>query len=198
MDRTPEPQVVVRPRVLYVGTPVLLLATENPDGSCNLAPASSYWALGQLICLGIEAGGQTLDNLLERPGFTVSFPSPHLWQAVERIADVTGRSPVPAAKADRYRHEPDKFALAGLTPQPSDLVAPPRVAECDLQFEAEVHRATPGLGDYHLVEAEVLRVHARPGILTEDREHIDPAAWQPTIFTFRSYYALGEAHGRRP
>jgi flavin reductase (DIM6/NTAB) family NADH-FMN oxidoreductase RutF len=198
MHRTSEPHVVVRPRVLYVGTPVLLLATENPDGSCNLAPASSYWALGQLICLGIEAGGQTLDNLLARPGFTVSFPSPHLWRAVERIADVTGRSPVPAAKADRYRHEPDKFALAGLTAQASDLVVPPRVAECDLQFEAEVRRATPGLGDYHLVEAEVLRVHARPTILTADGEHIDPAAWQPTIFNFRHYYALGEAHGRRP
>jgi len=189
--------LVIEPRVLYVGTPVMLLGTQNADGTANLAPASSYWALGRMICLGIENDGRTIENLTERPEITVNFPPPTLWRAVEQIADTTGASPVPAAKQPRYTHVPDKFERAGLTPQPSDLIAPPRVAECLLQFEAVVRRDTPGLGDYHLVEAEVVRVHAAPSVLDADG-HLDPAAWQPTIYNFRHYYALGEAHGRRP
>lgn len=188
---------VVRPSVLYVGTPVLLLATQNADGSPNLAPASSYWALGRMLAIGLETDGHTLDNLRERPQLTVSFPSPPLWSAVERIADLTGREQVPPAKADRYTYRADKFAAAGLTPQPSDLVAPPRVRECLLQFEAEVRRLTPGVtGEYAIAEAEVVRVHADPRIV-RDGDHIDPLAWQPIVYSFRHYFGIGEPLGPR-
>ncbi len=194
LDPTPQHRVI-RPRILYVGTPVFLVSTENPDGSFNLAPASSYWALGQMLVLGLETDGQSVQNLLERPGFTVNFPSPAHWRAVERLAALTARHPVPAAKADRYRHEPAKFAAAALHAEESDLVAPPRVRECALQFEAEVRRATPGWDDaYVLVEAEVVRVHAAPEIVAEG-DHIDPRAWQPLIYSFKHYFGLGDEVG---
>ena len=106
--------------------------------------------------------------------------------------------PVPEGKRPRYRHVADKFAAAGLTPQPSEAVAPPRVAECALQLEAVVRRATPGVGDYHMVEAEVVRVHAAPEIVVPGTDHIDPRAWQPTIYSFRHYFGLGAEHGFRP
>ena len=83
--------VVIRPKMLYVGTPVFLVGTENADGSFNLAPASSYWALEQVIVLGLETDGQSARNVLERPELTVSFPHPQLWPSVEKLADVTGR-----------------------------------------------------------------------------------------------------------
>ena len=190
--------VVVTPGVLYVGTPVMLLCTRNPDGSPNVAPASSYWALGRMLGLGLLSDGRTVRNLLERPSLTVNFPSPHLWAAVEAISDTTASNPVPTTKADRYSHEPDKFARSGLTMQASDLVGVPRVLECDLQFEAEVRRATPGVGEYHIVEAEVLRVHASPSILKAGTHHIDQRSWEPTIYSFRHYFGLGTEHGNRP
>jgi flavin reductase (DIM6/NTAB) family NADH-FMN oxidoreductase RutF len=194
IDPTPKHRVI-RPKILYVGTPVFLVSTENPDGSFNLAPASSYWALGQMLVLGLETEGQSAQNLLERRGFTVSFPSPSHWRAVERLAALTARHPVPPGKADRYRHEPEKFGAAGLHAEASDLVAPPRVRESSLQFEAEVRRATLGVGDdYLLVEAEVLRVHAAPEIVT-DGEHIDPRTWQPLIYSFKHYFGLGDEVG---
>jgi flavin reductase (DIM6/NTAB) family NADH-FMN oxidoreductase RutF len=194
--RGPEHRVV-RPRVLYAGTPVVLLATRNDDGTANLAPASSYWALGQMLALGLETEGHTLANLQARPQLTVNFPSPPLWRAVERIADLTGRRDVPVSKADRYAFHADKFAAAGLTAQPSDLVGPPRVAECLLQLEAEVRRITPGVtGDYAIGEAEVVRVHADPRIIADD-EHIDPLAWQPIVYSFRHYFGIGEPLGSR-
>lgn len=189
--------VVVEPKVLYVGTPVMLLCTENADETTNLAPASSYWALGQMLVLGLLSDGQTINNLLERPDITVNFPSPHTWTSVEAIADTTGRYPVPAHKAQRYTYEADKFALAGLTPQGSDLVRPPRVAECALQFEGRLRSATPGLGDYYLAEVEVLRVHADSQIVVPGTQHIDPRQWQPTVYSFRHYLDVGDEVGHR-
>ena len=79
--------ITIHPSSLYVGTPVMLLGTENPDRSANLASSSSFWALGQMLTLGGRSDGQTIANLLRRPGLTVNFPSPQHWRAVEAIAD---------------------------------------------------------------------------------------------------------------
>lgn len=193
------PHVVVSPSVLYVGTPAYLIATANSDGTSNLAPASSYWALGRMVVLGLEADGQTIGNLLDRGELTLSFPSGELWRAVRRLAYVTGRDPVPPEKAARYRHAPDKFAEAGLTPQASELVAPPRVLECALQFEARVRRITPGLGGgYSMIEAEVLRVHADPAILKPGTDLIDPTRWDPLVYSFRHFFSRGTELGWLP
>ncbi|GAA1512070.1 flavin reductase (DIM6/NTAB) family NADH-FMN oxidoreductase RutF [Agromyces terreus] len=193
---TSERHVVVEPSVLYVGTPAYLIATGNPDGTPNLAPASSYWALGRMLVLGIEVDGQTAANLRERPDITVNFPSGDLWRSLVRLSSLTGRDPVPEGKRRRYRFERDKFAAAGLTPQPSELVVPPRVLECRLQFEARVRRTTPGLdGSYLMVEAEVLRVHADPAILDPTGEHIDPTLWNPIVYAFRHFFERGAEVG---
>ncbi|WP_198169783.1 flavin reductase family protein [Agromyces laixinhei] len=189
--------LTIRPKMLYVGTPVFLVSTVNADGTFNLAPASSYWALEQMLVLGLETDGQSARNLLERPELTVSFPHPELWPAVERLASVTGRHPVPAAKAERYRHASDKLEVSGLSFEPSEIVAPPRVRECKLQFEASVRRATPGLGEYLMVEAEVVRVHAAPEIVVPGTDHVDPNAWHPTIYSFRHYFDIGAEVGWR-
>lgn len=189
--------VTIHPSTLYVGTPAMLIASRNSDGTDNLAPASSYWALGSMLVIGLEDGGKTIENVTSMPELTVNFPQPELWRSLEAIGDTTGADPVPAAKTPRYRHVADKFAAAGLTPQPSEIVGPPRVAECALQFEAIVRRITPGLEGYSIVEAEVVRVHAVPEIILSGSELVDPRAWRPTIYAFRHYFGLGQEHGHR-
>lgn len=47
------PRTAIEPSILYFGTPVVLLSTENPDGSSNLAPISSAWALDRTVVLGL-------------------------------------------------------------------------------------------------------------------------------------------------
>ena len=190
--------LVIAPSIHYVGTPVMLLGTRNADGSANLSAASSFWALGQFLVIGLETDSRTYDNVLAHPELTVNFPSPRIWEAVERIADTTGRDPVPEAKATRYRHEADKFAVAGLTPVPSQVVSPPRVAECALQLEAQVRRITEGVGPYAMVEAEVVRVHALPEIVKRGTQHVDPRAWQPLLYSYRHYFSIGAELGHRP
>ena len=43
----------VEPKVLYFGTPVVLISSANPDGTTNLAPMSSAWWLGYTAMLGV-------------------------------------------------------------------------------------------------------------------------------------------------
>lgn len=187
---------VIEPSVLYLGTPVYLVATRNPDGSTNLAPASSHFALGRTIVLGLEEGGQSLDNVRRHPELTVNFPSAQQWQHVERLAGVTGKDPVPPEKAAGYLFEPRKFERAGFTQAPSDLVDVPRVAEAPIQLEARARRAIPAAnGEFGMVEAEVVRVHAAREIAVEGTEHLDPEAWHPLIYIYRHFYDRGQEVG---
>ncbi|MVZ98868.1 flavin reductase family protein [Actinomadura sp. LD22] len=188
--------ITIEPSILYFGTPVVLLSTENEDGTANLAPMSSAWALGRTVVLGLGAEGQTARNLEQRPELVINVPGPEQWRAVERLAPLTGRDPVPAAKAGFFRFERDKFAAAGLRPAPSETVGPPRVAECPLQLEARAARVRPGTsGGFVIVEADVLRVHADPCIVVPGTQHVDPAEWSPLIYNFRHYFGLGPELG---
>ena len=187
--------LTIEPSILYVGTPVELLSTENSDGTFNLAPMSSAWALGDVV-LGLGTEGQTAANLQRRPDLVINFPSPSLWRNVERIAGCTGRDPVPAGKQARFRYEQAKFETAGLTPVASELVRPPRVAECPLQFEARaVDVRLDAEGNFLVVQAKVLRVHADERVVVPGTSYVDPGAWSPLIYNFRHYFGLGSELG---
>lgn len=186
----------VEPPVLYFGTPVVLLSTENPDGSFNLAPMSSAWALGRTVVLGLGREGRTAHNLATRRELVISLPAPEQWPAVERLAPLTGRHPVPAGKPEGCRFEPDKFGAAGLAPEPSSGVRPPRVAGCPLQLEAVAEQLRPDAsGAFLIVEAAVRAVHADARIVVPGTDHIDPSAWSPLIYNFRHYFGLGPELG---
>ncbi|QSQ12514.1 flavin reductase family protein [Myxococcus landrumensis] len=195
---------VIAPRILYFGTPVALLSTVREDGSPNLTPFSSVWALDDRLVLGLGLMGQGLANLERTGEAVVNLPSAAQWPHVERIAPTTGRFPVPEEKrAMGYQHEPRKFERAGLTPLPSGTVAPPRVAECPLQFEAVLlaaHRSTPAPGEaessFAMVELRVTRVHAHEDITVPGTHHIDVTRWQPLLYVFRHYVGTGPGLGR--
>ncbi|WP_190133005.1 flavin reductase family protein [Streptomyces mashuensis] len=191
-----DPCVSIEPSVLYFGTPVVLLSTENADGTANLAPMSSAWALGHVVVLGLGADGQTAHNLAARPELVINLPAPGQWQAVERLAPLTGRDPVPPTKHAGCRFEKDKFGAAGLSSLPSHTVRPPRVDGCPLQLEARAEHIRPDAsGEFLIVEAHVTKVHADPRIVVPGTDHIDPAAWSPLIYNFRHYFGLGPELG---
>ncbi len=198
--KIPTPHSIeLSPRILYMGTPVVLVSTMNEEGTANLAPMSSAWALGWTMMLGLGRTGQTLANL-ERSGECVlNFPSDSLWEAVERLAPLTGRNP-PAERVLAYggRFEPLKFEAAGLTPLPSREVAPPRVMECPIQLEARLCAVTPLADEPGAAAAEVrvVRVHAHEEVVMPNGRHIDPHAWHPLIYNFRHYFGLGDELGR--
>src|SRR3982751_6484738 len=104
-------------KVLYFGTPVVLVSTVNPDGAPNLAPMSSAWWLGRSAMLGLGNRSQTSANLRRHGECVLNLAPSTMAGAVDRIALTTGRAEVaPAKAAQGYRHVADKFALGGLTP----------------------------------------------------------------------------------
>jgi len=193
----------IDPKILYFGTPVAIISSLNDDGSANVAPMSSFWALGWTMLLGVSLQAQTIENLRQRPDCVVNLPSPDLWRNVERLAPLTGRNPVPEEKDSRFRFERDKFGAAGLTPISSEMVSAPRVRECPAQLEARVLRIHDLAGEERLValggaaavEVEVLRVHVRKDLVL-GANHIDPRRWQPLIYNFRHYFGLGPELGK--
>src|ERR1700733_1548758 len=136
--------VTTDPPILYFGTPVVLISTENDDATANLAPMSSAWWLGHRCVLGLAAGSRTTQNLQRTGECVLNLPSASLVGNVDRIARTTGSDPVPDGKRRRgYRHVAEKFTEARLTPVASELVSPPRVAECPVQMEATLEAAHP-------------------------------------------------------
>lgn len=193
----------IRPSILYFGTPVVLIATRNPDGSANITPMSSAWALADRVTIGLAGGGQGLANLLRERECVLNLASESMREAVERLAPTSGRDPVPAWKRG-YRHEPDKFALAGWHALSSLRVSAPRIAEAPLQLEARVLDAVErpleawrgDAGGYVTLELEVCQVHAHADIVVPGSSHIDPRRYRPLFYVFRHYYGVGPTLGR--
>lgn len=197
---------VIHPSVLYFGTPVVLLTSLNPDGSANISPMSSAWALGDRVVLGLSTSGQGAENAVRTGECVINIPSASLWEKVERLARTTGRNPVPPHKASGgYHFEPDKFGAAGLTALPSETVDAPRIAECPLQLEARVvvaHASGGGRWEpgsphsFAIIETRVERVHVHERISIPGTNHIDVGRWEPLLYVFRHYVAVGRDLGR--
>jgi len=159
---------------------------------------SSFWALGWTLMLGILDETKTAENLERHPECVVNLPDPDMWTNVEKLAPLTGKSPVPQIKAKQFRFEADKFGAANLTRLASELVKPVRAMECPVQMEARVvklHRMNGGklteLGGGVAAEVEIVRVHVATDFILGDN-YIDPAKWSPLIYNFRHYFRLGE------
>ncbi len=179
-------------KVLYFGTPVVLVSSRNADGSANLAPISSVWWLGRSALLGLSDAAQTAANLKREAQCVLNLAPSTMVDAVDRLAMTTAAPTVPAYKAAMgYRYEPRKFEAAGLTQQPSELVAPPRVAQCPIQLECQVVAAHPIVDDRATATAfqvTVLRAHVAEELIIPGTHYIDPVAWDPLIMKFCEFF----------
>jgi flavin reductase (DIM6/NTAB) family NADH-FMN oxidoreductase RutF len=191
--------IQIEPAILYFGTPVVLIGSNNEDGSYNLAPMSSAWWVGWRCMLGLARNSKTTANMIRSGECVLNLPSADLVGAVDRLARTTGSDPVPPGKIRRgYRHEKDKFALCGLTAVAGETVAAPRAAECPVQIEAKVAHVHEMAqedaiwrGNLVAIEVRVTRVHAHPEIMMEGEvDRIDPDKWRPLIMSFQQFYGL--------
>ena len=175
-------------KVLYFGTPVVLISSRNPDGTTNVAPMSSAWWLGHSAMVGMADASRTTQNLLREGECVLNLAPSSLAHAVDALALTTGADVVIPRKARMgYRHVADKFAVAGLTAHPADIVRAERVQECPVQLECRVTSAHPfGAPDVEATafELEVLRVHVEDALRVPGTDHIDPEAWDPLIMKF--------------
>jgi flavin reductase (DIM6/NTAB) family NADH-FMN oxidoreductase RutF len=180
----------ITPKMLYFGTPVVLISSTNPDGSTNIAPMSSAWWVGSTAVLGMATASQTVANLGEQPACVLNLVPSALVDAIDRLALLTARDDVPAHKLARgYTTCRDKFGAGELTPQ-RVTGRPDAVAECPVHLHAAVVAIHP-IDDGGLVamEATVEEVTADEAVLRGD--HLDGVAWDPLIMKFCDYFGGG-------
>ncbi|KUL85642.1 hypothetical protein ZTR_08855 [Talaromyces verruculosus] len=191
---------IITPAIMYWGTPVVLITTENEDGTANIAPMSSAWWLGHRCVLGMGSISQTATNLLRNKQCVLNLSSDDMGHYINSLAKTTGSAVVPPRKQGLgYEFCKDKFARSGLTQQPSDLVRPPRIAECPVQMEAEMmnsmklmHDLPDRKGAVLAIEVKILRTHVRNDLrLPGHANRIDPDRWRPMIMSFQELYGLG-------
>ena len=173
-------------RTLLYPTPVLIVGTYDAQHRPNAMAV----AWGGICCskppcvaISVRKATYTYGNLVERQAFTVNVPSVAHVQAADYFGIASGR-------------DEDKFAVAGLTPVPSDLVEAPYVGEFPLVLECKVvHVAELGL--HTLFVGEILDVKIEEDCLDAGgkpaTDLVKPFCWTPGD---NQYYAMGEKLGR--
>ena len=154
-----------------VPRPIAFVSTLSADGVRNLAPFSFFTAISAnppVICFSpmVRASDgrtkDTLNNIRATREFVVNIVS----EEFAAKMNIT---------SSEFPPEVDEFEQSGLTPVPSGLVKPPRVAESHFNMECRLHQivdvSCEPLGG-SIVLGEVLRFHVRDEIM--DGFRIDP------------------------
>jgi flavin reductase (DIM6/NTAB) family NADH-FMN oxidoreductase RutF len=159
-----------------VPRPIAFVSSLDERGVRNLAPFSYFTAVSAdppvvLFCPSVRredpqrrlaAHKDTLLNVAATREFVINV-------VTETIAEKMN------ATSAQVPPEVDEFELAGLTPLPSELVKPPRVAESPVQMECRLRQIIevsdrPAGGS--IVLGEVVRFHVREDLVESYR--IDP------------------------
>ena len=173
--------------------PIAFVSTVDADGQPNLAPYSFFnlFSTNPPILVfssnrrvGDNTTKDTLANIRATSECVVNVVS-HAIVRQMAVASVEWPSGV------------SEFETAGLTPAPSELVAPPRVAESPAAMECRVRDVITlgdGGGAGHLILCDIVRVHIEEGVIDE-RGRVDPHKIDLMGRLGRSYYARasGEA-----
>lgn len=153
-----------------VPRPIALVSTRSATGALNLAPFSYFNAVSSvppLVAIAIvERTGDdkdTLRNIRETGEFVVNLVAEPMLPAMVRTAG-------------DWPRDVSEFELSGLTPAPSERVAPPYVRESPLQLECRLHREVP-LGNSFLVVGEVVLARASDDVMTDGK--VDPLKLRP-------------------
>ncbi len=165
--------------------PIGWFSTLDPQGQVNLAPYSFYNTLGDTPpIIGFSSTGRkhSLRNIEATGEFVANFVSRGLGPAM----NLTSIDAAPGV---------DEMALAGLTPAPCCLVAPPRVAEapaaleCKLLQVVQLHDLGGNPLEQYVVLGQVVGVHIARAYLVNGR--FDTAAAEPILRAgYRGDYAF--------
>ncbi len=170
---------------LAMPSPVWVIGTYDDVGTPNLMTV----AWGGICCskppavsISLREATYTYACVVRRRAFTVNVPSVSHVAAADLVGVVSGR-------------EGNKFAAAGLTPVPSDLVDAPYVKEFPLNLECRLLDSL-NLGLHTLFVGEIVDVKADEEVL-DGEGYPSVAGVRPFTFvvTEESYYALGDRIG---
>ena len=146
---------------LVVPRPIAWVSTLSGDGIGNLAPHSFFTvACAQPPIVQFTSVGDkdTLRNVRATGEFVVNLVSRPLLEAAN-------------ASSASYPRDVDEADELEIRTEPSERVAPPRVAASPASIECVLH-STLGLGDSTVVLGRVVRITVREDALVDDRPAI--------------------------
>jgi flavin reductase (DIM6/NTAB) family NADH-FMN oxidoreductase RutF len=154
--------------------PIAWVSTINASGDLNLAPFSFFNAVCVDPPLLAFAPGlrrpkepdtsygeakDTLRNIRETREFVVNIVTYELREAMNLTSG-------------EYEASVNEFELAKVTPQPSKIVRPPRVAESPVNFECKLHQIldfSTAPTSSSLVIGEIVSIHINDAYLKQGR-----------------------------
>lgn len=148
--------------------PIAFASTVDAEGNPNLSPFSFFNVFSAnppIMVFSPARSGRTnttkdtYDNVKEHPECVINIVN---YDIVEQMS----------LSSSPYAKGVNEFTKSGLTPIASDIVKPFRVKESPVQFECKVNEVvelgTNG-GAGNLVICEVVKIHVREDILTENK-----------------------------
>lgn len=151
---------------LVVPRPIAWVSTLSPDGVGNLAPHSFFnvaCANPPIVLFTSVGRKDTLRNVESTGEFVVNL-------ATEPLLDLVN------ASSARFTAGTDESAALDIRMEPSETVAPPRVADSPASIECRLH-STLELGDSTLVLGDVTALTVRDDALVDGHpamEHLRP------------------------
>ncbi len=180
-------------KAIIAPRPIAWVSTQDPDGNVNLAPFSFFNGVAEappIVMfapygpkLGKAEGKDTPANILETGEFVVNLVG---WELREAMNVTSGP----------YDADIDEFEKAGLEKAPSEVVAPPRVAdapaslECRFLTRTELPSDNPDFTN-GAIFGQVVGVHIRDDLITEGV--IDIGRYRPIArLGYRDYTVVRE------
>jgi flavin reductase (DIM6/NTAB) family NADH-FMN oxidoreductase RutF len=182
---------------LIVPRPIGWISTLGADGIVNLAPFSFFNGVAEDPPMVMFApSGRKPD----RPVKDTRSNAEATGEFVVNLATHELRDKMNATSTT-LPAEVDEFAYAGLTPAPSRLVRPPRVAESPIHLECLYHQtielpASPDGESNAIVIGRVVGVHIRDDLIRDGR--VDILAARPIARLGYAEYTSVESKFRMP
>jgi flavin reductase (DIM6/NTAB) family NADH-FMN oxidoreductase RutF len=174
-------------KALVAPRPVGWITAMSASGALNLSPYSFFNAVSDKPHMVAFSSGGYKDALafIEETGeFVCSMATYDLRDAMNATS-----APLPRGESE--------FAFSGLTPAPSRMVKPPRVAESPSALECKLIRVLPlesleGAQTYTLVIGQVVGIHIDDAFIHDGM--VDTAAMQPIARAgYKDYFVANES-----
>jgi len=184
---------------VVVPRPIALVTTLDENGAVNAAPFSFFNVFSEspaLIVLGLQ----------HKPDHTPKDTTRNIHRSGEFVVHMVDEALSGAMNdcAVDFPSGDSEVAATGLATLPSVDVKVPRLAAAPFALECRRHVVLTFSPDRELMVGEVLRIHAREGLVDEANMYVDLDAYRPIgrmfgnlYTTQRDTFALSrESHGQ--
>ena len=172
-----------KPGNMLYPLPAVLVTCSDKDGRDNVltvAWTGTVCTNPPMLYISVRPERYSYAFIKESGEFAVNLTTAAMTRAVDFCGVRSGR-------------DIDKFAAAGLTRIPAEVVKAPLISESPVNIECRVRDVIP-LGSHDMFLAEVVHVTVDEKYMDEKGTfHLDQAG--PVVYSHGTYFELGKARG---